>query len=82
MKARRMGKSNQGSHTFFLKGKPKIILLHPQIWRPDYHLFLHLKKHLGGQRLQDDDEVKTVVAVVNKSGGRLLWEGIRNGTTV
>lgn len=33
----------------------------PDLAPSDYHLFLHLKKHLGGQRLQDDDEVKTVV---------------------
>ncbi|GFX94677.1 histone-lysine N-methyltransferase SETMAR [Trichonephila clavipes] len=25
----------------------------------DYHLFMHLKKHLAGQRHSDDDEAKT-----------------------
>ena len=33
----------------------------PDLAPSDYHLFLHLKKHLGGQRLQDDNEVKTSV---------------------
>ena len=33
----------------------------PDLPPSDYHMFLHLKKHLGGQRLQDDGEVKTVV---------------------
>ena len=33
----------------------------PDLAPSDYHLFLHLKKHLGGKRLQDDDDVKTVV---------------------
>ncbi|KAJ4445259.1 hypothetical protein ANN_07060 [Periplaneta americana] len=31
-------------------------------WAPsDFHLFLHLKKFLGGQRFDGDDEVKTAV---------------------
>ena len=27
----------------------------------NYHVFLHLKNHLGGQRHDDDDSVKTTV---------------------
>lgn len=33
----------------------------PDLAPSDYHLFLHLKKHLAGQRHSDDDEVKTFV---------------------
>lgn len=33
----------------------------PDLAPSDYHLFLYLKKHLGGQRHDDDDDVKTAV---------------------
>jgi len=33
----------------------------PDLVRSDYHLFLNLKKHLGGKRLETDEEVKTEV---------------------
>src|SRR5215469_17316576 len=33
----------------------------PDLAPSDYHLFLHLKKHIAGQRHSDDDEVKTFV---------------------
>ncbi|KAG8242562.1 hypothetical protein J6590_062460 [Homalodisca vitripennis] len=29
----------------------------------DYHLFLHMKRELGGQRFETDDEVKTAVGL-------------------
>lgn len=33
----------------------------PDLAPSDYHMFLHLKKHLAGVRHDDDDEVKTAV---------------------
>ncbi|KAJ4446843.1 hypothetical protein ANN_13541 [Periplaneta americana] len=33
----------------------------PDLAPSDFHLFLHLKKFLGGQRFDGDDEVKTAV---------------------
>ncbi|KAJ4427908.1 hypothetical protein ANN_23917 [Periplaneta americana] len=33
----------------------------PDLAPSDFHLFLHLKKFLGDQRFDGDDEVKTVV---------------------
>jgi len=33
----------------------------PDLAPSDYHLFTNLKKHLGGKRLNSDEEVKTVV---------------------
>lgn len=33
----------------------------PDLAPSDYHMFLHLKKHLGGLRHNDDDAVKTTV---------------------
>ena len=33
----------------------------PNLAPSDYHLFLHLKKHLCGQRQDDDDGLKTAV---------------------
>ena len=32
-----------------------------QTSRPVTYLFLHLKRHIGGQRYDDDDDVKTAV---------------------
>nr|CAH7761651.1 unnamed protein product [Callosobruchus chinensis] len=46
----------------------------PDLAPSDYHLFLHLKKHLGGQRLQDDKEVKTVVIQWLKSQAAVFYE--------
>ncbi|GFX67160.1 histone-lysine N-methyltransferase SETMAR [Trichonephila clavipes] len=33
----------------------------PDLAPSDYHLFMHLKKHLAGLRHSDDDEAKTTV---------------------
>ena len=33
----------------------------PDIALSDFHLFLHLKKHLAGKEFNDDDEVQEVV---------------------
>jgi len=33
----------------------------PDLGPSDYHLFLHLKNFLGGQRFDDDDELKDAV---------------------
>ncbi|GFX77960.1 uncharacterized protein TNCV_909771 [Trichonephila clavipes] len=33
----------------------------PDLAPSDYHLFMHLKKHLAGPRHSDDDEAKTTV---------------------
>jgi len=33
----------------------------PDLAPSDYHLFLHLKKFLGGKRFDDDDDLKDTV---------------------
>jgi len=33
----------------------------PDLSPSDYHLFLHLKKFLGGKRFDDDDDLKDAV---------------------
>ncbi|KAJ4429615.1 hypothetical protein ANN_21801 [Periplaneta americana] len=38
-----------------------VALKRPDLAPSDFHLFLHLKKFLGGQRFDGDDEVKTAV---------------------
>ena len=49
----------------------------PDLAPTNYHLFLNLKKHLGGQRLQDDDQVKTVVMQwLTSQAGDFYEEGI------
>ena len=35
----------------------------PDLAPSDFHLFLHLKKHLAGKRFDDDDEVQEEVMV-------------------
>lgn len=50
----------------------------PDLAPSDYHLFLHLKKHLGGQRLQDDNEVKTfVMQWLTSQAAEFYQEGIQ-----
>ena len=50
----------------------------PDLAPSDYHLFLHLKKHLGGQRLQDDNEVKTfVIQWLRSQAAEFYEEGIQ-----
>src|SRR5258705_10551213 len=51
----------------------------PPIKNPaDHHLFLHLKKHLGGQRHDDDDEVKTsVVQWLSNQAADFYEDGIQ-----
>ncbi|KAJ4444277.1 hypothetical protein ANN_06069 [Periplaneta americana] len=44
-----------------LAGNKLTIPYSPDLAPGDFHLFLHLKKFLGGQRFDDDDEVKTAV---------------------
>lgn len=36
-------------------------LYYPNLAPSNYHMFLHLKKHLGGERHNNDDKVKTAV---------------------
>jgi len=36
-------------------------LYSPDLALSDYHLFTNLKKHVGGKKLNSDEEVKTVV---------------------
>ena len=43
----------------------------PDLAPSDFHLFLHLKKHLAGKKF-DDDEVQDEVMVLQRAGGRLL----------
>jgi histone-lysine N-methyltransferase SETMAR len=33
----------------------------PDLAHSDFHLFLHLKKHLAGQKFREDEEVKSEV---------------------
>jgi histone-lysine N-methyltransferase SETMAR len=33
----------------------------PKLAPSDFHLFLHLKKHLAGKKFDDDDEMQEVV---------------------
>jgi len=48
------------------KGERSDILDHPpystDLEPGDFHLFLHLKKHLAGKKFDDDDEVQEVMA--------------------
>jgi len=46
----------------------------PDLAPSDYHLFLNLKKHLGGKRLETDEEMKTEVnQYLNfRAGGEFL----------
>ena len=52
--------------TTALLGNFKLDVLHPPPYSPDlapshFHLFLHLKKHLAGKKVDDDDEVQEKV---------------------
>ena len=44
----------------------------PDLASIDFHLFLHLKKHLDGQKFHEDKEVKTKYVVARVCGG-VLW---------
>jgi hypothetical protein len=35
----------------------------PDLAPSDFHLFLHLKKHLAGQKFHEDEKVKTEVTI-------------------
>ena len=48
-------------------------LYSPDLSPSDFHLFLHIKKFLGGKRFDDDDELK----VANIPGGTFYEEGIQ-----
>ena len=39
----------------------------PNLASSDFHLFLHLKKHLAGKKVDDDDEVQEKVMTWFKS---------------
>ena len=62
----------------FLKAKVNVHTLDhppysPDLAPSDFHLFLHLKKHLAGKKFDDDDEVqRRSHDVVQSAGGRLL----------
>ena len=51
-------------------------LYSPDLAPSDYHLFLRLKKFLGGKWFDDDDDLKDAVQeVADIAGGRILWGG-------
>ena len=43
----------------------------------DFHLFLHLKKFLGGKRFDDDDDLKDEVQKCLTSQAAAFYEGIQ-----
>lgn len=50
----------------------------PDLAPSDYHLFLHLKQHLGGQRHDNDDDVKmTVMQWLTKQAADFFEEGLQ-----
>ena len=45
----------------------------------DYHVFLHLKNHLGGQCHDDDDKIKTtVLRWLSHQAANFYDKGIKN----
>jgi hypothetical protein len=55
------------------------LILQMQSVPSDYHMFLHLKNHLGGQRHNDDDSVKTTVLQwLSHQAANFYDEGIKN----
>jgi histone-lysine N-methyltransferase SETMAR len=46
----------------------------PDLTPSDFHLFLHLKKHLAGKKFDDDDDLQGEVIAWFKG---LLWLGDR-----
>ena len=55
------GQCTQDLITSFGWEKIDYPLYSPDLAPSDYHLFLHLNRHLGGQRYDDDNDVKTAV---------------------
>ncbi|KAJ4447515.1 hypothetical protein ANN_09522 [Periplaneta americana] len=54
------------------------LIPHPDLAPSDFHLFLHLKKFLGGQCFDGDDEVKTAVwEWFASQAGEFYNEGIK-----
>jgi len=50
----------------------------PDLARSDYHLFLHLKKFLGGKRFDDDGDLKDAVRTCLTSQAAAFYqEGIQ-----
>ena len=43
------------------KGERPAVIHSPDLAPSDFHLFLHLKKHLGGRKFDDVDEVQKEV---------------------
>jgi hypothetical protein len=62
----------------------------PDLALSDFHLFLHLKKHLAGTKFDDDDEVQEEVltwfkgraADFSDSGIQSLFKGLINDWTM
>jgi len=56
----------------------------PDLAPSDFHLFLHLKKFLGGKRFDDDDDLTDVVQKWLTSQGAPFYEediqGVTGGT--
>jgi len=53
-------------------------LYSPDLAPSDYHLFLHLKKFLGGKRLDDDDDLKdSVQKWLTSQSAEFYEEGIQ-----
>jgi len=51
----------------------------PDLAPSDYHLFLHVKKFLGGKRFDDDDDLKDAVQKWLTSQGAAFYEqGVQN----
>jgi len=44
----------------------------PDLAPSDFHLFLHLKTHLAGQKFDEDEVQEEVMRVVQRAGSRLL----------
>lgn len=51
----------------------------PDLAPSDFHLFWYLKHHLGGQRFNDDDEVKAAVnSWLSEQAAEFFEEGYQN----
>ncbi|GBM60594.1 hypothetical protein AVEN_83537-1 [Araneus ventricosus] len=51
----------------------------PDLAPSDFHLFRHLKHHLGGNHYNDDEDVKTVVTSwLSEQAASFYEEGIQN----
>ena len=49
----------------------------PDLAPSDFHLFLHLKKHLAGKKFDDDDEVQEVMTCFKEQAADLYDSGIQ-----